>query len=302
MKAIVVHEYGGPEVLKYEEYADPVAGAGEVVVRVAATSVNPADYKQRAGLMKDGFPIDFPGVIGLDVSGTIVSVGPEAHGFAVGDPVFGMANHTYAQLCVVKATNLAHIPEGLDMAEAAALPTVTTTGSELISLGTGVTTGQTVLVSGAVGNVGRSAVFTAKVRGAVVLAGVRKKQLQEAASLGADQLIATDDPEAMNGLAQLDAVADTVGGKTAEELIAKVKRGGVFASVLGVPQNAKDYPTVRVVPVYVRADAKILQLMATAVKDGKLVIPIGPTIALKDAAKAHAVAEKGGIGKVLLVA
>ena len=183
MKAIVVHEYGGPEVLKYEEYSDPVAGAGEVVVRVAATSVNPADYKQRAGLMKDGFPINFPGVIGLDLSGTIVSIGGDVHGFTVGDPVFGMANHTYAQLCVVKATNLAHIPEGLDMAGAAALPTVTTTGNQLISLGTGVTTGQNVLVSGAAGNVGRSAVFTAKVRGAVVLAGVRKKQLQEAASL-----------------------------------------------------------------------------------------------------------------------
>jgi NADPH:quinone reductase-like Zn-dependent oxidoreductase len=172
----------------------------------------------------------------------------------------------------------------------------------LISLGTGVTTGQTVLVSGAVGNVGRSAVFTAKVRGAVVIAGVRKKQIQEAVSLGADEVIATDDPEAMNGLAQLDAVADTVGGTTAEELITKVKRGGVFASVLGAPQNAKEYPTVRVVPIYVRPDAEILQLMAAAVKGGKLVIPMGPTIPLKDAAKGHAAAEKGGIGKVLLVA
>ena len=115
-------------------------------------------------------------------------------------------------------------------------------------------------------------------------------------------MIATDDPEAMNGLAQLDAVADTVGGTTAEELITKVKRGGVFASVLGAPQNAKEYPTVRVVPIYVRPDAEILQLMAAAVKGGKLVIPMGPTIPLKDAAKGHAAAEKGGIGKVLLVA
>ena len=115
-------------------------------------------------------------------------------------------------------------------------------------------------------------------------------------------MIATDDPEAIDGLVQLDAVADTVGGKTAEKLITKVKKGGVFASVLGAPQNAKEYPTVRVVPVYARPDAKILQLMAVAVKDGKLVIPIGPKMALKDAAKAQAAAEKGGIGKVLLVA
>jgi len=98
-----------------------------------------------------------------------------------------------------------------------------------------------VLVTGAVGKVGRSAVFTAKDRGAVVIAGVLKRQVQEAASLGANQIVATDDEESMANLPELDAVADTVNGKTAEKLIAKVRRGGVFASVLGAPQNAKDY-------------------------------------------------------------
>jgi NADPH:quinone reductase-like Zn-dependent oxidoreductase len=300
MKAIVVREYGGPEVLKYGEYPDPVAGIGEVLVRVAAASVNPADYKQRAGAMKDFFPIDFPGVIGIDVSGTIAAIGPGVQGFAVGDKVFAMANHTYAELCVVKAAILAHIPDGIDVVEAAALPLVTTTGNQLIS-GTEVKSGQTVLISGAAGSVGRSAVFTAKSRGARVLAGVLKGQLQQAASLGADQAVATDDPDAMGRLAQLDAVADTVGGKTAEKLIEKVKNGGVFASVLGVPQNAAKYPAVKAVPVYARADAKTLTLMADAVKAGKLVIPIGAKIPLKDAAEAHAAAEKGGIGKILLV-
>ena len=301
MKAIVVHQYGGPDVLKYEEYPDPVAGTGEVLVRVSAASVNPADYKQRSGSMKEVFPINFPGIIGLDFSGTIVAVGPEVHGFAVGDQVFGMASHTYGELCVVLATSIAKIPFGVDVVDVAALPIVTTTGNQLISLGTGAKTGQTVLVSGAAGNVGRSAVFTAKQLGAVVIAGVLKKQLPQAATLGADQVIATDDPSAIDGLPQLDAVADTVGGKTAEKLIAKVKNGGVFASV-GAPQNANQYPNVRVVPVYVRPDAKILQVMAAAVKDGKLAIPLGPKMPLKEAAKAHAAAEKGGIGKVLLVA
>ena len=301
MKAIVVHEYGGPEVLKYEEYPDPVAGTGEVLVRVSAASVNPADYKQRSGSMKEVFPINFPGIIGLDFSGTIAAVGPEVQGFAVGDQVFGMASHTYGELCVVLATNIAKIPLGVDVVDVAALPIVTTTGNQLISLGTGVKTGQTVLVSGAAGNVGRSAVYTAKQLGAVVIAGVLTKQLQQAATLGADQVIATDDPKAIDRLPQLDAVADTVGGKTAEKLIAKVKSGGVFASVLGAPQNAKDHPAVNVIPVYVRADAKALTFMAQAVTDRKLVIPIGPKFPLQDAAKAHAAAEKGGAGKILLV-
>src|SRR5271163_843967 len=103
MKAIVVHEYGGPEVLKYEEYPDPVAGTGEVLVRVAASSVNPADYKQRSGAMKEFFPIHFPGVVGIDVSGTVAAIGPGVQGFAVGDRVFAMENHAYAELCVVQA-------------------------------------------------------------------------------------------------------------------------------------------------------------------------------------------------------
>jgi NADPH:quinone reductase-like Zn-dependent oxidoreductase len=185
--------------------------------------------------------------------------------------------------------------------QAAALPLVTTTGNQLISVGTGVKAGQTVLIAGAAGNVGRSAVFTAKERGAVVIAGVLKAQLQKAGDLGADQLVATDDDNAVANLRPLDAVADTVGGKTAEKLIAKVRPGGVFASVLGPPQNAKEYPSVKVVPVYAQPDAKVLLHMAQAVKDGRMAIPLGPKMPLKDASKGHAAVAKGGIGKVLLV-
>jgi NADPH:quinone reductase-like Zn-dependent oxidoreductase len=147
--------------------------------------------------------------------------------------------------------------------QAAALPLVTTTGNQLISA-TGIKAGQTVLVVGAAGNVGRSAVFTAKQRGAVVIAGVLKSQMDEAKTIGADQLVATDDDNAIANLPMLDVVADTVNGKTAEKLIGKVKPGGVFASVLGAPRNAETYPTVKVVPVYATPDAKTLQFMAEA--------------------------------------
>ncbi len=125
--------------------------------------------------------------------------------------------------------------------------------------------------------------------------------MDEAKTIGADQFVATDDDAAITNLAPLDAVADTVGGKLAEKLIAKVKPGGVFASVAGAPQNAAKYPSVKVVPVFSKFDRNTLQFMAEAVRDGKLTIPISLRLPLSEAAQAHALAEKGGIGKILLV-
>jgi len=301
MKAVVVHQYGGPEVLKFEDYPDPVPGPGEVLVRVAATSVNPIDYKRRAGLTKDFYPLTFPGLIGVDLAGTILKGGPGVEGFSVGDKVFAMADNTYAELCVVKAAMLAKVPMGLDLIRAAALPLVTITGNQLMSA-TGIKAGQTVMVVGAVGNVGRSAVFTAKQRGATVIAGVLKRQIDEAKTVGADQVVPTDDDTAIASLSPLDAIADTVGGRTAEKLIAKVKAGGVYASVVEAPQNAAKYPSVRMAHVFSKFDRKTLESMAEAVRDGKLVIPISQKLPLNEAAEAQAEAEKGGIGKILLVA
>jgi NADPH:quinone reductase-like Zn-dependent oxidoreductase len=300
MKAIVVHEYGGPDVLKFEDYPDPVPGSGEVLVKVAAASVNPIDIKRRSGLTKDFYPMTFPSLIGVDISGTVIKLGPEVEGFAVGDQVFAMADNTYAELCVVKAAVLAKVPKGLDLIEAAALPLVTVTGNQLVSA-TEIKAGQTVLVVGAVGNVGRSAVFTAKQRGATVIAGVLKTQANQMKAVGADEAVATDDDTAIANLPPVDAVADTVGGRTAEKLLAKVKPAGVFATVAGVPQNAASYPSVKVVHVFSKFDRKALEFMAEAVRDGKLVIPIGQRFPLSQAAEAHVAAQESGSGKVLLV-
>jgi NADPH:quinone reductase-like Zn-dependent oxidoreductase len=100
MRAIVVHQYGGPEVLKLEDYPDPVPGPGEVLVRVAAASVNPIDYKRRAGLTKDFYPMHFPGLIGIDMARTVVKIGPGVEGFSAGDQVFAMAaQHLRRTLC-----------------------------------------------------------------------------------------------------------------------------------------------------------------------------------------------------------
>jgi NADPH:quinone reductase-like Zn-dependent oxidoreductase len=150
--------------------------------------------------------------------------------------------------------------------------------------------------------VGRTAVFVAKKAGAVVLAGVRKRQLKQAEELGADAVLALDDPEAMAKLGLIDAVANTVSGETAEGLLAKVKPGGVFASVVGPPANATLHPTVRIEPVRVVPDAAMLRLLAEDVAAGRFKIPIDRMVPLDEAEAAQAAAEKGGIGKVLLLA
>jgi NADPH:quinone reductase-like Zn-dependent oxidoreductase len=145
-------------------------------------------------------------------------------------------------------------------------------------------------------------VLTAKKAGAKVIAGVKRSQRHEAEQLGVDQVVALDDREEMAKLGFVDAVADTVGGETAQALLGKVKQGGTFASVLGPPANATMHPTVKIVPIQARPDAAKLREMAEDVVAGRLVIPIDRMLPLRDAAAGHAAAEKGGIGKVLLIA
>jgi NADPH:quinone reductase-like Zn-dependent oxidoreductase len=202
----------------------------------------------------------------------------------------------------VKEADLAHIPNGLQIEASAALPTVTLTGSQLAALVVSQSSKGSVLVAGAVGNVGRSAVFIAKQKGFTVYAGVLKRQKAEAEKIGADFVVALDDEEAVRNLKPLDAVADTIDGKTAELLLEKVKPGGVFASVLGPPANAAAHPKVTVKAMQVTPDARMLVHMAEAVRDGKLSIPVGEKFPLSSANKAHADAEHGRGGKILLLA
>jgi NADPH:quinone reductase-like Zn-dependent oxidoreductase len=163
--------------------------------------------------------------------GTVIAVGPDVVGFSMGDKVLAWSYPTYAELCVVDAALLAKVPDGLDLVEAAALPLVTTTGNQLVSVASEIKRGQTALVAGAFGGVDRSAVFTAEELGARVIAGVLKKQFAAARTLGADQVVALDDEDALNALAPVDAVANAVRGKTAEQLLGKVKPGGCSSSL-----------------------------------------------------------------------
>ena len=301
MKAAVLHEYGPATNLKYEDMPDPVPAEGEVLVRVAASSINPIDYKVRAGHAQSFYPVEFPVILGRDLSGTVRALGPNTSGFQPGDRVIALTSATYAELAIVKASDLVLLPEGLDLVESAALPLVLLTGSQLITLGTRIQPGQTVLVAGAIGGVGRSAVWTAKKAGATVIAGVRNSQLKEAGTIGADSILALDDPAAMQRLGFIDAIADAVGGPTAELLLAKVKPGGIFATVTGAPANAAMNPTIQVTFVGAIPDEATLRTLAEDVLAGHLKIPITRMLPLEEAAKGHAAAEKGGIAKVLLL-
>jgi NADPH:quinone reductase-like Zn-dependent oxidoreductase len=301
MKAAVIHEYGGPEVLKYEDYPDPILQQGEVLIRVAAAGVNPIDTLLRSGQIKDWQPVTFPDILGRDLSGTVEKLGPGVSGFSIGDEVLAWTYHTYAELCAEKAELIARVPKGMDLVAAAALPLVTMTGSQLIFAGSDVKPGQTVLVSGAAGSVGRSAVFAAKERGAVVIGGVLKRQFDQAKNIGADRLVALDDSAALADLPPVDVVANTVRGNTAEQLLEKVKQGGTFASVTGLPPNADKYPGVRTVAFVSKQDTKNLEHMVAAANAGKLTIPIGSKLPLRNAAEAHAALQKGSSGKILLL-
>ena len=301
MKASVLHEYGGPSKLKYENFADPTPGPGEVRVRVLAASVNPVDWKMRSGEAKERFPVEFPGILGRDVAGIVDSLGPKITGFKEGDKVFALGQRAYAELCVVPAADLAQIPEGLEMTLAGALPLVALTGDQLIREATEVQKGQTILLTGATGSVGRCALFCALELGAKVIAGVRKKQIAEACSLGAIAAIDIDDDHELARIGLLDGVADAVGGKVAPKLLAKVKPGGTYGSLLGPPKDAALHPLVRVKPMMAHPVADTLVHYGEALRDGRLKLPIHGIMPLREASEAQAAAEKGGVGKIVLV-
>jgi NADPH:quinone reductase-like Zn-dependent oxidoreductase len=302
MKAIVLSEYGGPDKLQLRDRPEPEPGAGQIKVRVASASLNPVDWKQRSGALKSAMPLELPAVLGRDAAGEVVEVGAGVTAFKVGDRVMGLVNGGYAEFVVASVAAWAEIPEDLAPIDAGALPLVILTGDQLAdaTLGGKTGAGSTVLVTGAVGPVGRVAVFVLKQRGAKVLVGVRGKQLEDAKKINADGVVALDDDAALAELPTLDAIADTVGGDTIAKLLPKVKQGGTIGSVIGETQGAKERG-LTVNAFHTRPNSDRLATLGAAVASGELYIPISQRFPLAEAAAAHALAEKGGLGKVLLI-
>jgi len=204
----------------------------------------------------------------------------------------------------VDDSDVTHLPDGVDLADAAAIPLAALTGDQLVRLATNVQKGQVVLITGALGSVGRAAVHTAKKIGAQVIAGVRGKDLDDARSLGVSDVLAIDDDDAIGTFRFVDAIADTVGGEVAAKLIAKVKQqNGSFGYTTVLPENAAaQNPTVKITRVWAKPDPSKVREFADDVRDGKFILPIGRRMPLRDAAEAHVLGEKGGIGKILLLA
>jgi NADPH:quinone reductase-like Zn-dependent oxidoreductase len=236
------------------------------------------------------------------VSGVVRAVGRDIRSFKPGDRVLALTDATYAELVVVAGSILTHLPDGLDLVDSAAIPLVTLTGEQLVRLAARAQPAQTILVSGALGSVGRSAVHAAKKLGLKVIAGVRGKQLAEAQTLGVADVVAIDDDASIAGLERVDCVADTVGGETAAKLFGRVKNGGNFGYASMLPDGvAERNPTVTVTRVLGRPDASKVREFADDIRDGKFVLPISRRLPLRDASEAHVLAQRGGAGKIVLV-
>jgi len=299
MKTVLLHAYGDVSQLSYEDAPVPVAAPGEVLVKTIATSINPIDWKLRRGDRKEQWPLKFPAILGRDLSGEVVALGEGVTSIEIGERVFGLVNRTYAEYVACKAEDLARIPEGLDPIEAAALPLVLTTGSQVIELGVQPEPGQVVLVTGALGGVGRTAVYVAKQHGAKVIAGIRSSQKVEAGNLGADLVIALDDPSEIEALPELDAIADMVGHDVIGQLLPHIRKNGVLASVVGVPASANGRD-LRLAPIVAKSDSSRLEALGRDVERGELTIPIGKRFKLSQIREAQQLAEAGGVGKIVL--
>jgi len=299
MKAVLLHGYGDVSRLSYEDAAMPVPAAGEVLVKTIAVSINPIDWKLRRGDLKEMMPLAFPAILGRDLSGEVVAVGEGVIGLTAGDSVFGLVNRSYAEYVVCKPEDVAKTPEGLDPIDAAALPLVLLTGAQVIEVGIRPSPGQVILVTGAIGGVGRTAVHVAKQHGAHVIAGVRSSQRIEAENLGADRVIALDDEKEIAALPELNAIADMVGHETIDRLLPHIKKNGVLATVVGAPASAEGRD-LRVVAVWAQPDSVRLEKLGQEVARGLFSIPIGKRFRLSQIREAQQLAEKGGVGKIVL--
>lgn len=301
MKAVVLTAYGDVDKLEVRELPDPHALPGTIVVRMAGASINPIDWKMRSGAAKERFPVEFPAILGRDAAGEVVEVGHGVTSFAVGDHVLGFVTGGYAELVTAPVERWARVADGLNVADAGALPLVVLTGSQLIDEAIDPARGDDVAVIGALGSVGRVAVHAAKLRGVRVWAGVRSSQRRDAEQLGVAGVVALDDPADIARLPVLAAVADTVGGAATAALYGKLRTHGVIGSVVGILPGAEAHGFT-VHAFMARPNPGTLSRYGADVAAGRLVVPIVKCFPLAQAAEAQRFAEtKHPGGKVLLL-
>ena len=251
--------------------------------------------------MRQFMPLEFPTILGYDLAGVVAELGAGVTSFKVGQRVMGVASRTYAEYAVVKADVLTLVPDALSFEQAAALPLVTLTGTQLIERGIKPKTGQSVLLTGALGGVGRTAAFVAGQHNAQVIAAVRPTQLPEAESLGTRAVVSLEDEEGLAKFVDIDSFADTVGGPVAAKLLKLLRPGAIYATVVGAPPEAANYD-IHVDMVQMQPDPVRLAQLAEAFVKGEFKIPIAKVMKLSEAAEGHRLGQAGGAGgKIVLV-
>lgn len=299
MKASRLLAYGDISQIKIEDIAHPIPGPGEVLVKIAVSSLNHVETYVRQGFMTQMIPLELPATLGVDLAGEVEEVGKDVTQFRKGDRVIGRLSvngrGSHAQYAVATESQLVHLPANVSFEAGATIPLVGLTGRQAVDAA-GVTAGDRVLVTGALGSVGRAAVQYLKERGIVAVAGVLPSQISEASSLGIAAVVAGD----VTAADAFDAVVDTVGGKVAAVAIGALKDGGTIAGTAGFPDGINQDGRVRIVNVMSVEDNEMLKQLADAAGRGELHLPIAKSFPLAEIGSAYEFLATRPEGKVIL--
>lgn len=312
MKAVRIHEYGGPDVLKCEEAPYPVVGHGDVLVRVKAAAVNPIDWKVRQGMRRKVLPHVLPMIPGWDLSGVVECVGPGVNAFAPGDEVFGRSDlirdGSYAELIAVRAREVTAKPLSLDHVQAAAVPLAALTAWQVLfgapdaHSSINLQKGQTILIHGAAGGVGTFAVQLAKWRGVTVFATASASNVEFLRGLGADEVIDYTRQPFEEVVRDVDAVFDTIGGETQARSWKVLRRNGVLASIVSRPSDDEGKARgVRSAHVVLEPVLEQLTEIAGLVDSGTVKPIVTHVLPLEEAPRAQELSQAGHVrGKIVL--
>src|SRR5436190_6061482 len=297
MKAIVMHETGDPDVLRYEEAADPEPGESEVLIRVHAAAVNPMDWKLRRGLIDR----QLPSIPGVDVSGTVEA--SRADGFAVGDDVFGRAKSgAYAELTTAPANAITKKPAGLSHEQAASLPVAGLTAWQALFDCGGLESRQTALIAGAAGGVGHLAVQFAKHAGARVIGTGSSRNRDFVLGLGAEEYVDYTQQEVGDAVSGVDVALDTVGGETTQSLVPTLREGGIIVTIASAPpEEAARERGARAELLVASPTSDQLTRVAELVAAGDVRVELTEVLPLTEVQRAHELSESGHTrGKIVL--
>lgn len=306
MKAVRIHTYGGPEVLKYEDAPRPQPGEGEVLIRVHAATVNPIDWNVREGHMKDFWPHKFPLILGWDLSGVVEELGKGASRFKIGDEVYSVPDPTrngaYADYIVVRESELALKPNSLPHIRAAAVPLAALTAWQSLLDSAQLQPGQRVLIHGGSGGVGHFAVQLAKWKGAYVIATASTKNQELLRELGADETIDYTRQRFEDVARKIDIVLDPIGGDTQERSWQVLKKGGILLSVVE-PPSADKAKALGIQATFVASHPNGAELakIAELIDSGDLKPIVNRILPLSEARRAHELSQtRHTHGKIVL--